>query len=64
MLRFRPALAGLALAGLCFALSARAALFDDDEARKRIEATNQRVTQVQKQLDAWAVYRRVDICAR
>jgi len=51
MLRFRPALAALALAGLCFALSARAALFDDDEARKRIEATNQRVTQVQKQLD-------------
>src|SRR5947207_13838403 len=51
MLRFRPALAALALAGLCFALSARAALFDDDEARKRIEATNLRVTQIQKQLD-------------
>ena len=28
-----------------------AALFDDDEARKRIDATNQRLTQVQKQLD-------------
>jgi len=30
---------------------ARAALFDDEEARKRIEATNQRVTQVQRQLE-------------
>ena len=43
--------AAVAIAGLAFALSARAALFDDDEARKRIEATNQRVTQLQKQLD-------------
>ena len=43
--------AALALACLVCALSARAALFDDDEARKRIEATNQRVTQLQKQLD-------------
>ena len=51
MLRCRPALATFALVGLCFSLSARAALFDDDEARKRIEATNQRLTQVQKQLD-------------
>ena len=51
MFRFRPALTTFALAGLCFSLSARAALFDDDEARKRIEATNQRVTQVQKQLE-------------
>ena len=47
----RPAFAALALAGFCFALSARAALFDDEEARKRIEATNQRVTQVQRQLE-------------
>jgi tol-pal system protein YbgF len=52
MLRFRPAPAALALAGLCFALSARAALFDDDEARKRIEATNQRVTQIQDRVSA------------
>jgi tol-pal system protein YbgF len=49
---FRPAFAALALAGLCFSLSARAALFDDDEARKRIEATNQRVTQVQDRVSA------------
>ena len=48
---FRPALATAAVAGLLFAVSARAALFDDDEARKRIEATNLRVTQLQKQLD-------------
>ncbi len=33
------------------ALPARAALFDDDEARKRIEATNQRLTQIQRQLE-------------
>ena len=33
------------------ALPARAALFDDDEARRRVEATNQRLTQVQKQLE-------------
>jgi len=39
------------LAACLFAPSARAALFDDEEARKRIEATNQRLTQVQKQLD-------------
>jgi tol-pal system protein YbgF len=51
MFRGRPALATFALVGLCFSLSARAALFDDDEARKRIEATNQRVTQVQRQLE-------------
>jgi tol-pal system protein YbgF len=31
--------------------AAHAALFDDEEARKRIEATNQRLLQVQKQLD-------------
>ncbi len=42
-------LAALALVAL--ALPARAALFDDDEARKRIEATSQRLTQIQKQLE-------------
>ena len=31
--------------------AARAALFDDEEARKRIEETNPRLTQVQKQLE-------------
>ena len=36
---------------LALALPARAALFDDDEARKRIEATNQRLNQIQQQLD-------------
>ena len=50
-LRLRPVLAAVALAGLLVTLSARAALFDDDEARKRIDATNARVTQVQKQLE-------------
>jgi tol-pal system protein YbgF len=40
-----------ALALLALALPARAALFDDDEARKRIEATNQRLNQIQQQLD-------------
>ena len=49
--RLRRALAALALGGLLVTLSARAALFDDDEARKRIEATNARMAQVQKQLD-------------
>ncbi|MEO8676395.1 MAG: tol-pal system protein YbgF, partial [Casimicrobiaceae bacterium] len=51
MLGFRSALAAAAIAGLCFTLSARAALFDDEEARKRIDAANLRLTQVQKQLD-------------
>ena len=41
-------LAALALVAL--ALPARAALFDDDEARKRIEATNQRLVQVEREL--------------
>jgi tol-pal system protein YbgF len=40
----------VALVALC-AHSAHAALFDDDEARKRIADTNTRLTQVQKQLD-------------
>lgn len=44
--------ARLAVVTLAFAASAAsAALFDDDEARKRIEITNQRLTQVQKQLE-------------
>jgi tol-pal system protein YbgF len=43
--------AAIALVALASTLSARGALFDDDEARKRIDATNLRVTQLQKQLD-------------
>jgi tol-pal system protein YbgF len=46
---FRVVLAALALA--CAAQGARAALFDDNEARKRIDETNQRLTQIQRQLD-------------
>ena len=44
------AAAALLLAALATA-PARAALFDDEEARKRIEATNQRLNQLQKQLE-------------
>ena len=50
----RPGLWRVAMAALAtviVALPARGALFDDDEARKRIEATNQRLTQVQRQLE-------------
>ena len=47
--RLRPL--ALALAMLGFAHAASAALFDDEEARKRIEATNARLAQVQKQLE-------------
>jgi tol-pal system protein YbgF len=47
----RRAVAGALLAATLAALPARAALFDDEEARKRIEATNQRLTQVQRQLE-------------
>src|SRR5262245_57587463 len=36
---------------VAFAHTAHAALFDDDEARKRIADTNVRLTQVQKQLE-------------
>jgi tol-pal system protein YbgF len=43
------ALAALAMALLAF--PARAALFDDDEARRRIADTNVRITNVQKQLE-------------
>jgi tol-pal system protein YbgF len=47
----RRAVAGALLAAALAALPARAALFDDEEARKRVEATNQRITQVQRQLE-------------
>lgn len=46
----RIAAAALVAAWLV-ALPARAALFDDDEARRRIEATNQRLSQIQRQLE-------------
>jgi tol-pal system protein YbgF len=46
----RAAAAGAVLALAC-AVTARAALFEDDEARKRIEATSQRLSQVQRQLE-------------
>jgi tol-pal system protein YbgF len=38
-------------AAALFALPARAALFDDEEARRRIEQTNLRLAQVQKQIE-------------
>jgi len=45
-------LASLALFGVLLgAQAAHAALFDDDEARRRIEATNQRIVQMQRQLE-------------
>ena len=45
-------LTSLALfAVLLGAQAAHAALFDDDEARRRIEATNQRIVQMQRQLE-------------
>ena len=57
----RPEMRGIAPAGgalrrsRCVALvraaRARPALFDDEEARKRIAATNTRVDQLQKDLD-------------
>src|SRR5512135_3636316 len=40
------------LAATLVTFSARAALFDDEEARKRIEATNQRLTQLQDRVTA------------
>ena len=43
--------AGALLIAWLVALPARAALFDDDEARRRIEATNQRLSQTQRQLE-------------
>ena len=39
------------LAAALVALPARAALFDDEEARRRIEQTNLRLAQVQKQIE-------------
>lgn len=48
---FRQASAAVLLAAALLALPARAALFDDDEARKRIAETNAKLSQVQKQLD-------------
>ncbi len=42
----------LAAALFLAAVPARAGLFDDDEARKRIEETNKRLTQAQTELDA------------
>jgi tol-pal system protein YbgF len=49
---FTPRIVAAALlAATLAAVPARAALFDDDEARKRIEATSQRLTQVQAQLE-------------
>ncbi len=47
----RQAAAAALLAAALLALPARAALFDDDEARKRIAETNAKLSQVQKQLD-------------
>ena len=44
-------LAAALLAAALLALPARAAIFDDDEARKRIAETNAKLAQVQKQLD-------------
>jgi tol-pal system protein YbgF len=51
--RRNPALAALALLALIYGSPhfAHAALFDDEEARKRIAATNQRIDQLQKDLD-------------
>jgi tol-pal system protein YbgF len=49
-MRIRNVAAALLTAWLV-ALPAHGALFDDDEARKRIEATNQRLAQIQRQLE-------------
>ena len=49
-LPMRSAVVALSIAWL-LALPARAALFDDEEARKRIDTTNQRLSQVQRQLE-------------
>ena len=43
----------LTLALAAFAQASHAALFDDEEARKRIADTNARLAQVQKQLDRY-----------
>jgi tol-pal system protein YbgF len=49
--RFSAPVLAAALAFAAFAQSANAALFDDDEARRRIESTNQRLTAVQRELE-------------
>jgi len=45
----RPAFVGVAL--FLIAHVAQAAIFDDDEARRRVEATNIRLTQLQRQIE-------------
>ena len=50
--RFRRAAAAAVCLLLLLALPARAALFDDDEARRRIEATRQRLEQLERTLSA------------
>jgi tol-pal system protein YbgF len=47
----RTHLAAAAVTLVLVAHGAQAALFDDDEARRRIEATNVRVTQLQRQIE-------------
>jgi len=49
-MRLRIAVIAVTLA--LFAQAAHAALFDDDEARRRIESTNQRVDALQRQVDS------------
>ena len=51
MTRLVHRIAAALLAAAFLALPARAALFDDEEARKRIDLANQRLTQVQRQLE-------------
>jgi tol-pal system protein YbgF len=46
-----PRMLAAALACAAFAQSANAALFDDEEARRRIESTNQRLSAVEKTLE-------------
>ena len=46
-----PRILVAALAFATFVQSANAALFDDEEARRRIESTNQRLSAVQRQLE-------------
>ena len=49
--RFRGATLAVALALALVAGATRAALFDDDEARRRIESTNLRLSQLQRQIE-------------
>src|SRR5690348_8327764 len=46
-----PRMLAAMLAFAAFAQSANAALFDDEEARRRIESTNQRLSAVQRSLE-------------